>query len=125
MYRVLVIEDNPANSELAAVLLENAGHTVLLAETAERGIEIARKEKPDLILLDIHLPGIDGLQATTILKQDELTKHIPILAVTAMAMKGDEDRIMARGCDAYISKPLHYKDFYKAIETLMAKKGNL
>jgi two-component system cell cycle response regulator DivK len=121
MYRALVIEDNTENRELATVLLETAGHIVLTAETAEKGIEIARREKPDLILMDIHLPGMDGLQATAILKREAITKHIPVIAVTAMAMKGDEDRIRAAGCDGYISKPLHYKDLYKLMESLMEK----
>jgi two-component system cell cycle response regulator DivK len=122
MYRVLVVEDNSANMELAVVLLETAGYNVLSADTAEKGITIAHDEKPDIILMDMHLPGMDGLQATFILKKDDMTKQIPIIAVTAMAMKGDEDRIRAAGCDGYMSKPLHYKDLYKAIESLMLKR---
>jgi two-component system cell cycle response regulator DivK len=122
--RVLVIEDNPANMELAMALLETAGNTILAANTAEKGISLATSEIPDLILMDIHLPDIDGLQVTAILKSNITTKHIPIIAVTAMAMKGDEEKILAAGCDAYLSKPLHYKDLYRTIENLMESKNN-
>jgi two-component system cell cycle response regulator DivK len=122
--KVLVIEDNPANMELAMALLETAGNTILAANTAEKGISLATSEIPDLILMDIHLPDIDGLQVTAILKSNITTKHIPIIAVTAMAMKGDEEKILAAGCDAYLSKPLHYKDLYRTIENLMESKNN-
>lgn len=124
MYRVLVIEDNPANMELATVLLESAGHRIFSAENAADGISIARSEIPDLILLDIHLPDIDGFEAAAILKKDPITRSIPIIAVTAMAMRGDEAKTLAAGCDAYLSKPLHYKDLYRIIESLMANKND-
>ncbi|HUP89829.1 MAG TPA: response regulator, partial [Longimicrobiales bacterium] len=91
MARVLVVEDNPANMTLATFLLTDAGHTLLTATDAEAGLTIARAQKPDLILMDIQLPGMDGLQATKLLKADDATKMIPVIALTALAMKGDEE----------------------------------
>jgi len=115
MARVLVIEDNPANMTLAAFLLESAGHAVLRALDAEAGLALARQEQPDLILMDIQLPGMDGLAATAELKNAATTRHIPVIALTSLAMKGDEERIRAAGCDGYIAKPLRYLEFLKVI----------
>mgnify|MGYP000597032645 FL=1 len=120
MARVLIIEDNPANLKLASLLLKNARHTVLSAIDAETGLTLARSEQPDLILMDIQLPGMDGLTATTLLKKDPLTAAIPIIALTAMAMKEDQQKTHDAGCDAYITKPLRYKDLYAAIVRLLA-----
>jgi diguanylate cyclase (GGDEF)-like protein/PAS domain S-box-containing protein len=119
MARILVIEDNQANMKLARILLRNAGHEVSCAVDAESGLTTARKEQPDLILMDIQLPGIDGLEATTLLKQSPLTAAIPIIALTAMAMKEDEEKARSAGCDAYISKPLRYQDLYAAVDALL------
>ncbi|MEP6916960.1 MAG: response regulator [Acidobacteriota bacterium] len=115
MARVLVVEDNPANMTLAVFLLESAGHTVMSATNAEAGLTIARDQQPDLVLMDIQLPGMDGLEATALLKQDQATRAIPVIALTALAMKGDEARIRAAGCDGYVAKPLAYKDFLEVI----------
>src|SRR5438270_744353 len=93
MTKVLVVEDNPANMTLSTFLLESAGHSVLKATDAETGVALARAEHPDLILMDIQLPGMDGLCATALLKGDAATKNIPVVALTALAMKGDEERI--------------------------------
>jgi two-component system, cell cycle response regulator DivK len=117
---VLVVEDNPANMTLATFLLESVGYAVLSAIDAETGLTIAREQSPDLILMDIQLPGMDGLEATGILKADELTKSIPVIALTALAMKGDEERIRAAGCDGYIAKPLDYKGFLATITAQLA-----
>ncbi|HET6762505.1 MAG TPA: response regulator [Longimicrobiaceae bacterium] len=111
MARVLMVEDNEANMTLASFLLKSAGHTVLPATDAEAGLAIARAEQPDLILMDIQLPGMDGLEATALLKADEATRAIPVVALTALAMVGDEERIRAAGCDGYIAKPFRYQDF--------------
>ena len=119
MARILVIEDNPTNLRLATFLLELADHTVLAAIDAEAGLTVAREEHPDLILMDIQLPGMDGLEATGILKRDETTRDIPIIALTSLAMKGDEERIRAAGCDGYIAKPLAYRDFLTVISALL------
>src|SRR5687768_7220323 len=121
MARVLVIEDNPSNMTLATFLLNSAGHTVISATDAEAGVLIARTQLPDLILMDIQLPGMDGLEATALLKADAVTRAIPIIALTALAMKGDEERIRAAGCDGYIAKPLAYKDFLATISAQLLK----
>jgi two-component system cell cycle response regulator DivK len=123
MARVLVVEDNPANFKLISVLLLNAQHAVLGAVDAESGLTMARAEHPDLILMDIQLPGMDGLAATALLKTDPTTADIPVIALTAMAMKEDQARSEVAGCDAYIAKPLRYQELYAAIETLLSNAG--
>jgi two-component system, cell cycle response regulator DivK len=120
MPRILVIEDNAANMRLATFVLESAGHVVLGAADAEIGLTVARAELPDLILMDIQLPGMDGLQAAALLKADPVTRAIPIIALTALAMKGDEERIRAAGCDDYIAKPLDYKNLLTVIGSNLA-----
>jgi two-component system cell cycle response regulator DivK len=120
--KVLIVEDNPANMTLATFLLQSAGYLVISARDAETGLGLARKEQPDLILIDIQLPGMDGLEATGLLKGDPATRAIPVIALTALAMKGDEERIRAAGCDGYIAKPLAYKEF---LATVSAQLGNV
>ena len=122
MARVLIIEDNPANMKLASLLLRNAGHTVLCAADAEAGLTLARADQPDLILMDIQLPDMDGLAATALLKQDPATAAIPVIALTAMAMKEDREKTKAAGCDAYIAKPLRYRELYEAIDALLVNR---
>jgi two-component system, cell cycle response regulator DivK len=125
MARVLVVEDNPANMKLACLLLHNVGHTALCAVDAESGLTLARAEQPDLILMDIQLPGMDGLAATALLKQDPVTAAIPVIALTAMAMKEDQEKTKVAGCDAYIAKPLRFRELYAAIDRLLAEaKGS-
>jgi two-component system cell cycle response regulator DivK len=124
MATVLVIEDNPANMTLAVFLLESAGHIVLRATDAEAGLTLARDQQPHLILMDIQLPGMDGLQATLLLKGDDATRAIPVIALTALAMKGDEERIRAAGCDGYIAKPMAYKEFLATIAAQLAARPN-
>ena len=112
---ILIIEDTPANLRLFTVILTAAGYQVLAATTALEGIALARSAQPDLILMDIQLPTMNGIEATTILKADPLTAGIPIIAVTAFAMKGDEEKIRAAGCDDYFSKPVHHKVLLQAV----------
>ena len=121
MAKVLIIEDNSANMTLAIFLLQSAGHTVLSATDAEAGLTLARDEQPSLILMDIQLPGMDGLAATALLSRDDATRAIPVIALTALAMKGDEERIRAAGCVGYIAKPMRYKDFLATIATQLAQ----
>ena len=123
MAKILVIEDNAANMKLACLLLRNAGHSVLCAVDAEIGLTLASANQPDLILMDLQLPGMDGLAATAVLKQDRATAAIPIIALTALAMKSDREKSQAAGCDAYIAKPLRYKELYAAIDTLLIGHG--
>jgi two-component system cell cycle response regulator DivK len=121
MAKILIIEDNPANMELAVFILQSAGHTVLSATDAETGLSLARGGRPSLILMDIQLPGIDGLEAMSLLKRDDATRAIPVIALTALAMKGDEERIRAAGCDAYIAKPMRYTEFLATVATQLAR----
>jgi len=121
MARVLIVEDNPTNMTLAVFLLQSAGYTVLSATDAEAGLTLARAEQPDLILMDMQLPGMDGLEATALLKKDEATRGIPVVALTALAMKGDEERIRAAGCDGYIAKPMRYQEFLATITAQLAR----
>ena len=109
--KILVVEDNPVNMELVTDLLEVAGFAFASAMTAEEGIRLAETELPDLILMDIQLPGMDGLEATELLKKNPKTLHIPIVALTAHAMKGDEERALAVGCIGYITKPINTRTF--------------
>jgi two-component system cell cycle response regulator DivK len=120
MARILVVEDNVANMKLATFILESAGHTVLPARDAESSLTVARTEQPDLILMDIQLPGMDGLEATSLLKKDDATRAIPVIALTALAMKGDEERIRAAGCDGYIAKPMRYQELLAIVAAQLA-----
>jgi len=119
--KILIVEDNPTNMKLAVFLLQQAGHVVLSAEDAEVGLTMAREESPDLILMDIQLPGMDGLQAIAELKRGEATRGIPVIALTALAMKGDEARIRAAGCDAYIAKPIRYREVLATVEAQLGR----
>lgn len=121
MAKILIIEDNATNMKLASILLRKAEHTVLCAIDAEAGLAMARSELPDLILMDIQLPGMDGLAATALLKGESTTADIPIIALTAMAMKEDEAKTLLAGCDAYLAKPLSYHALYAAVDTLLVR----
>jgi CheY-like chemotaxis protein len=114
--RVLVVEDNDMNMQLVEYLLEEGGYQIVKAASGEDALSIARGGEPvDLILMDIHLPGIDGLSVVREMKTDERTKAIPILALTAHAMRGDRDRFLEAGCDGYISKPIDVKTFLTSV----------
>jgi len=122
MKKILIVEDNPANMKLAADLLAHRGYTVLKAADAEAGIRLAHHEAPDLILMDVQLPGMDGLTATGLLKKDPATRDIPVIALTAFAMRDDEERMLSAGCDGYISKPIRYRDFLATVERFVTKE---
>ena len=121
MAKILIVEDNPDNMTLVVLLLQSAGHTVLSAIDAEAGLTLARDELPNLILMDIQLPGMDGLEATALLKRDDATRVIPVIALTALAMKGDEERLRAAGCDGYIAKPMGVQDFLATVAAQLAR----
>jgi two-component system cell cycle response regulator DivK len=121
MAKILIVEDNPTNMTLAVFLLQSAGHDVLSATDAEAGLALARDARPDLILMDIQLPGMDGLEAISLLRQDAATRAIPVIALTALAMKGDEERIRAAGCNGYIAKPMRYKELLATIATQLVR----
>ena len=107
--------------KLMVFLLESAGHTVISARDAEAGLAMARDKRPNLILMDIQLPGMDGLEATVLLKSDDATRAIPVIALTALAMRGDEERIRAAGCDGYIAKPMQYQELLSVIAAQLAR----
>ncbi|RJP16624.1 MAG: response regulator [Candidatus Abyssobacteria bacterium SURF_5] len=119
--RILVVEDNLMNMELAVDLLTLQGYEVLEAHTGLEALEITGKEELDLILMDVQLPGMDGLTLTKKIRENPKTRNIPIVALTAHAMKGDEERILQQGCTGYISKPIDTREFPKAVERFIRK----
>jgi len=108
---ILVVEDNEANQLLASSVLERAGYRIALASTSSEARDAIRRREPDLILMDIQLPGEDGLEFTRELKSDPATAQIPVVALTALAMPGDRERSLAAGCSGYISKPIDTRTF--------------
>jgi CheY-like chemotaxis protein len=123
--KVLLVEDNEANRELATALLEAVGQTVLQAGSGEEAIRLAVSETPALVLMDISLPGMDGLTVTRILKQNPKTEHIPVVALTAHAMKGDEAKALAAGCAGYITKPIDTRTFSKSVAGFVGSDGSV
>jgi two-component system cell cycle response regulator DivK len=120
MARILIVEDNPQNMKLAVLVLERAGHEILQANDAVTGIGLAKSCRPDLVLMDIQLPGMDGLTATRTLKSEASTAYIKIIALTAFAMKGDEKKMLEAGCDGYVSKPIRHNEFLKTVVTALS-----
>lgn len=121
--RILVVEDNDMNMQLVEYLLEEGGFDIVKAASGEEALSITRDATApplDLILMDIHLPGMDGLSVVRAMKADDRTKTVPILALTAHAMRGDKDRFLEAGCDGYISKPIDVKTFLSAIGQYLA-----
>jgi two-component system, cell cycle response regulator DivK len=116
---ILIVEDNELNMKLFHDLLEAHGYKTLQTRNGIDAIALARKHKPDLIVMDIQLPEVSGLDVTKWLKEDDSLRHIPIVAVTAFAMKGDEERIREGGCEAYVSKPISVSRFLDTIRQLM------
>ncbi len=119
--KILIIEDNVKNQKLFATILDESGYQVFQARDAATGIIQAQKEQPDLILMDIQMPGMNGLDAIKLLKQNPDTAAIPVVALTALAMMGDKERILASGFDEYLSKPVNYKLLLSTVESLLVK----
>jgi CheY-like chemotaxis protein len=119
MSRVLVVEDNEMNMQLVEYLLEEGGHQIVRATSGEEALEAIESSLPDLILMDIHLPGVDGLSVIRRIRANPRAGTIPILAVTAHAMRGDRDRFLDAGCDGYISKPIDVKSFLPSVEAYL------
>ncbi len=113
---ILVVEDNELNMKLFHDLLEAQGYDVLQSQDGMEALKLARTHRPDLILMDIQLPEVSGLEVTKWLKEDEELRSIPVIAVTAFAMKGDEEKIREGGCEAYISKPISVANFLETVE---------
>lgn len=123
MKRILVVEDNERNMYLITFILEKMGHRVLRAVTGEEGVEVAETERPDLILMDIQLPGIDGLEATKRIRASAAAREIPIVAVTSFAMTGDRERLLAAGCNGYIEKPIDPETIMDQIASFLLGEG--
>ena len=112
---ILIVEDEPRNLTLLRDLLQVSGYKTIEATDGKQGVELAKSKKPDLILMDVQMPKMDGLEATRILKADTTTGNIPILALTSYAMKGDEERILQAGCDGYLAKPFDIQELLKIV----------
>jgi CheY-like chemotaxis protein len=119
--RILMVEDEPNNMKLLRDLLQKFGYETIEAADGEEGVELTRKIKPDLVLMDIMMPRLDGLEATRILKADISTKNIPVVALTAFAMSGDKERALEAGCDGYITKPVDVHGLLKTVEQFLAQ----
>ena len=117
---ILIVEDEPMNLKLLRDLLKRFGYEIIEATDGEQGVKLAAANEPNLILMDIMMPKMDGLEATRIIKADIKTKHIPIIALTSFAMKGDKERTIEAGCDAYIAKPIEIQEVLKIIEHFLA-----
>lgn len=121
--RILIVEDNPVNMELFMDILSSAEYECMHTVDGEEAINIATREQPDLILLDIQLPGMDGITVGRILRSQEATKNMKLIALTAYAMKGDKEMFLEKGFDGYISKPIKMKEFLVAVEDFLAGKS--
>ncbi|MCF8878805.1 response regulator [Hyphobacterium sp. SN044] len=117
--KVLIVEDNELNMKLFHDLLEAHGYEVAGTRDGLKALEMAREHRPDLILMDIQLPEVSGLEVTKWIKEDDELSEIPVVAVTAFAMKGDEDRIRAGGCEAYLSKPITVSTFIETVQKFL------
>ena len=124
MKKVLVIEDNPDNRELISLALKRSGYEVVCAETGEEGVAMAVREKPYFILMDIALPGIDGIEATRRIRASAANGDIPIIAVTSYAMRGDMERILAAGCNGYFEKPIDPLRIVADIHKILKELGH-
>ena len=121
---ILVIEDNELNMKLVKGLLTMGKYGIMEAVDAETGIQLARQHLPDLILMDIQLPGMDGLTATRLMKEDSVFNDIPIVALTSYAMEGDEEKAIEAGCSGYISKPIDTRSFLETIARYLQQNGH-
>ena len=119
---ILVVEDAPLNMKLIREILTYRGDTVFEAANGREGIDLAIEKKPDLILMDIQMPVMDGMEATQLIKANPATRHIPIVALTGYAMDGDKKRMLEAGCDGYLSKPFRIKELLQAIDIFFDSK---
>ncbi len=122
--KILLVEDNPVNRRLAEFLLRSQGYQVRAATNAQEAFDNIKNERPDLILMDVQLPGMDGLEATKKLKEEQTTRDIPVVAVTSYAMKGDREKALAAGCSGYITKPIDKETFVQEVATVLGGSKN-
>lgn len=120
--KILIVEDNPQNVRLIEMTLRARGYSLLKATDGEEALDIAIREKPDLIMMDLNLPKVSGLEVTERLRQMPAFNHIPIIAVTAHAMKGDEEKIIEAGCDAYLPKPINTRQLPEVVAEMLLKR---
>ena len=123
--KILLVEDNEVNRRLAGFLLRSQGYQVLEATTAAAAFEMVEKERPDLIVMDIQLPGMDGLEITRKLKERPATADIPVVAVTSFAMKGDREKALAAGCAGYVTKPIDKNTFIQEVAAHVGSKTKI
>jgi two-component system cell cycle response regulator DivK len=121
--RILIVEDNELNMKLLNDVLEAYGYEIVKTGSGAAVLELARQHRPDLVLMDIQLPDVSGLDAVRLLKEDPQTQAIPVIAVTAFAMAGDERRALDSGCDAYIAKPIMLREFLATVEKFIGPGG--
>ena len=123
--KILIVEDNPLNMRLLKMVLRAENYTLLMATDGEEALDVAMREQPDLIIMDIQLPKMNGLEVTRKLRETPAFNHTPIIAITAYAMKGDRERIIESGCDAYLSKPINTRELPEMIaEMLLQRQKN-
>jgi two-component system cell cycle response regulator DivK len=120
--KILIVEDNPPNMRLMEMILRGKGYTLLKATDGEEALDVALRGQPDLIVMDVQLPKLNGLEATRRLRQIPVFSHIPIIALTAYAMKGDKERIINAGCDAYLSKPINTRELPLVIAEVLQRR---
>ena len=121
--RILLVEDNPMNRRVAEFLLKSEGYIVYEARNGPEALELVKTHLPDLILMDLQLPGLDGFATTRIIKEDAATKDIPVVALTAYAMGGDAERALEAGCDGYITKPIDADEFPETVASYLKRRG--
>ena len=120
--KVLIVEDNPLNMRLIEMVLKSNSYTLLKATDGEEALDIATRERPDLVLMDIRLPTVSGLEVARRLKENPAFSHIPIIALTAHAMKGDKEKAIEAGCDSYLSKPINTRELPRLVADMLLRR---
>jgi two-component system cell cycle response regulator DivK len=120
--KILIVEDNPPNMRLMEMILRGKGYTLLKATDGEEALDVALRGQPDLVVMDVQLPKLNGLEATRRLRQIPVFSHTPIIALTAYAMKGDKEKIIDAGCDAYLSKPINTRELPLVIAEVLQRR---
>jgi two-component system cell cycle response regulator DivK len=120
--KILIVEDNPQNMNLVEMTLRAGRYALLKATDGEKAMKIAVKDKPDLIIMDIHLPKLSGLEVTKKIRQMPALSHIPVIAVTAYAMRGDREKVIDAGCDAYLSKPVNTRELRRLVVEMLRRR---
>ena len=120
--KILIVEDNPLHTKLIEMTLKSKNYTLLKANDGEKALDIAKKERPDLIIMDLNLPGMTGFEVTKKLRENPAFSHTPIIAITAYAMRGDRERVIESGCDAYLSKPIDTRELARVVADMLLQR---